>query len=171
MNILLLYPEKENNKKSILDRFSSFLFKSNTENIYLVEISVYLPIIWEEKLVDLNVDKLNPKDLSWADHIILCADKTQSKSTRETIRKCKTINKKVVLCGNAVQDSDAEYNLIDHFVPNAAGFEVFSNDLANNTLQKVYKPIFEKTNGIPFQAYSLWGIVGKFSRAIQSHPA
>lgn len=171
MNILLLYPEKENMKRSILDRFSSFLFKSKSDNINLIEISIHLPLIWEEKLLDLNVDRLNTKDISWADYIIICAEKSQTKSTIEIINRCKLMNKKLVMCGNALQPTDSEYGFINHFVMNAPGFEVFSNDVANNTLHKTYQALFTKDNNVAFQAYSLWGIVGKLTRAIQSSPA
>lgn len=171
MNILLIYPEKESNKRSVLDRLSSYLFKSKSENINLIEISIHLPITWDEKLIDLNVDKLSSKDIIWADHIIVCADKTQSTSTIELLHKCQSKQKKLILCGNAVDANDSAAAMIDHFVMNAAGFEVFSNDLANNSLQKTYQPLLVKPNHLSFQAYSLWGVVGKFTRAIQGYPA
>ncbi len=171
MNILLLYPEKENTQKSFLDRVSSFLFTSKSENINLIEISIHLPLIWEEKLLDLNINRLSSKDISWADYVIICAEKSQTKSSAEIINRCKSMNKKLVMCGNALQPNDTEYSFIDHFVMNAAGFEVFSNDVANNCLHKTYQPIFVTENHVPFQAYSLWGMVGKFTRAIQNSPA
>lgn len=168
MNILLLYPENNNIKKSFLERLSISLFKSKEENINLIDISINLPLVWEEKLLDLNVDKLNTQDIIWADYVIICAEKNQSKSTIEIIKKSKSEGKKLVLCGNAIQESDAEYKLIDHFVANAASFEVFSNDVADNTVHKTYQPVFTKKYDIPFQAYSLWGLVSNFSRALQS---
>jgi hypothetical protein len=171
MNILLVYPENKNNRRSLLDRLSSYLFKSNSENINLIEISVHLPIIWHEKLIDLNFEKLNTKDILWADHVIVCATQAQKASAIEVIQQCKNAKKKIILTGNAVQEGDAAFAYIDHLVANAPGFEEFSNDLANNSLQKTYDTIPMRTGNFAFSAYSLWGIVGKFTRAIQGHPA
>lgn len=171
MNILLLYPQRDDNKKSLLERLSITFSKPEKDNINLVEITNYLPLVWEERLLDLNVSKLNESHIKWADYVVICAEKKQFESTIETIHKCKSLDKKLVLCGDAVQESDSAYLLIDHFVSNAAGFEAFSNDLADNTLQKTYQAIFPKTQDLPFQAYSLWGIISKISRAVQPFPA
>ena len=171
MNILLLYPEKENNKKSIFNRLSSFLYQTEKENINLIEISIHLPLTWAEKLVDLNTDKLESEDIQWADYIIICAEQHQKVSTIEVIHRCKASNAHLVLCGKAIEASDEAYNLIDHFVPGPEDFEVFSNDIANNTLQKVYTPILSGANKVPFHAYSLWGLIGSFSKQIQAHSA
>lgn len=171
MNILLVYPQRDQHKKSFIERFSTLFSKPELENINLVEISVYLPITWEEKLIDINTSQLKLHDVVWADYIIICAGKAQHQSTIATIRQCKSMKKKVVLCGNAIDDNDLEYNLVDHFVANPAGFEVFSNDVADNSLQKSYQAINKPRNEQPLQAYSLWGFPGKLSRFIQPFPA
>ena len=152
MNILLLYPEKENNQKSISSRLNSFLFNSKKENLSLLEISIHLPLTW---------------DILWADYIIICADKFQTRSTLHIAERCRSVNAKLVLCGNAIHPSDVQSKLIDHFVPDPAGFEQFSNDIANNTLQKIYTPVLSSNKTVPFRAYSLWGLIGSFSKQIR----
>ena len=171
MNILLLFPEKENNKKTIFNRLSSYLYGTEKENINLIEISIHLPLTWAEKLVDLNTDKLDSKDILWADYIVFSADQSQRESTIEVVNRCKASKAKLVMCGNAIRESDETMHLIDHIVPDPAGFEVFSNDIANNTLQKFYKPILSKATRVPFHAYSLWGLIGSFSKQIQPYSA
>jgi len=97
MNILLVYPEKENNTRSLLYNLGLNLRRKNTDPLELVEISIELPIPWKRKLVDLNQKKLKKKDILWADLIIVKASENQIKSATDVATLCNSFQKKIIV--------------------------------------------------------------------------
>lgn len=97
MNILLVYPEKENNTRSLLYKLGLNLRRKNADPLELVEISIELPITWERKLVDLNQKKLQKKDILWADLVIVKANENQMKSAIDVATLCNSFQKKIIV--------------------------------------------------------------------------
>ena len=86
MNILIVHPEYENNKRKL---FKSFSKKPKFPPKELILISTLLPITWERKRVDLNYDKLRKQDIFWADYVFVSAGEKQQTSALATIKFCK----------------------------------------------------------------------------------
>ncbi|GAG50969.1 unnamed protein product, partial [marine sediment metagenome] len=58
-----------------------------------------LPPEWEKKLVDMNAEPLNNKDIEWADYVFISAMVVQQKSAREVINRSKKFGRKIVAGG------------------------------------------------------------------------
>ena len=58
-----------------------------------------LPEAWEKRLVDMNVKRLDDKDVRWADLVFLSAMSVQKESVKEVIRRCKTAGVRIVAGG------------------------------------------------------------------------
>nr|WP_319271053.1 hypothetical protein [uncultured Draconibacterium sp.] len=167
MNILLIYPEKENNSKGF-EAFFQKLFNNTTEDpLELIEISIQLPITWERKMRDLNQEKLNAKDLEWADYVIIKADSKQRTSTVKHIEKCKAAGKKIIAEGELFDSQPADFENVDHLILNQATLDPFVRDVEDNAAQRVYSTDFRKEK-LRKTAYSLLGFSDYFSRNI--HP-
>nr|WP_321484602.1 hypothetical protein [uncultured Draconibacterium sp.] len=167
MKILLIYPEKENNPKGF-EAFFQKLFNHTTEDpLELIEISIQLPITWERKLCNLNQEKLNTKDLEWADYVIIKADLRQQASTIKLIEKCKTAKKKIIAEGALFDSQPADFENVDHLILNQATFDPIVRDMEENTIQRVYNANFRKEK-LRKTTYSLLGFSAYLSRNI--HP-
>ena len=83
MKILMVYPDYENTfwgfkrilrllgKESIFPSAGTFYYRSNAS------------IHWEKKLVDMNTDKLEEKDIKWADYVFVSAMIVQKEQQRK----------------------------------------------------------------------------------------
>ncbi|WP_297097018.1 hypothetical protein [uncultured Draconibacterium sp.] len=170
MNILLIYPEKENNSKGFEAFFQKLFNKTTEDPLALIEISIQLPITWERKLRDLNQEKLNTKDLAWADYVIIKADPRQRTSTVKLIDKCKAAGKKIIAEGELFDSQPADFENVDHLILNQATFDPFVRDMEDNTTQRIYSADFRKEK-LRRTAYSLLGFSGYFSRNIHTFSA
>lgn len=167
MNILLIYPEKENNSKGFEAFFQKLFNKKTKDPLELIEISIQLPITWERKLRDLNQEKLNAKDLDWANYVIIKADPRQRTSAVKLIEKCKVAGKKIIAEGELFNSQPADFENVDHLILNQATFDPFVRDMEDNTTQRIYSADFRKEK-LRKTAYSLLGFSDYFSRNI--HP-
>lgn len=170
MNILLIYPGKENNSKGF-EAFFQKLFNNSTEDpLALIEISIQLPITWDRKLIDLNQQKLNTKDLEWADYVIIKADPKQRTSTIKLIEKCKAAGKKIIAEGELFDSQPTDFENVDHLILNQVTFDPFVRDIEDNTAQRIYSADSRKEK-LRRTAYSLLGFSGYFSRNIHTFSA
>ena len=170
MKILLIYPGKENNSKGFEAFFQKHFNKPAEAPRELIEISIQLPITWERKLRDLNKEKLNTKELEWADYIIIKADLQQRNSTVSLIEKCKQAGKKIIAEGALFNSQPADFENVDHLILNLATFDPFVRDIEDNTAQRIYNADFRKEK-LRRTAYSLLGFSGYFSRNIHTFSA
>ena len=167
MNILLIYPEKENNSKGFEAFFQKLFNKTTEDPLELIEISIQLPITWERKLRDLNQKKLNTKDLEWTDYVIIKADQRQRTSTVKLIEKCKSAGKKIIAEGALFDSQPADFENVDHLILNQATFDPFVRDMEDNTTKRIYNADYSKEK-LRKTAYSLLGFSDYLSRNI--HP-
>ncbi|WP_320111137.1 hypothetical protein [Draconibacterium orientale] len=167
MNILLIYPEKENTSKGFEAFFQKLFNKTSEDPRELIEISIQLPITWERKLRDLNQKKLNTKDLEWADYVIIKAEPKQRTSTVKLIEKCKVAGKKIIAEGALFDSQPADFENVDHLILNQATFDPFVRDMEDNTTQRIYNADYSKEK-LRKTAYSLLGFSDYLSRNI--HP-
>ena len=107
----------------------------------LLTVASLLPEEWNKKLVDLNTESLNDKDLDWADFVFISAMNVQSVSAREVIEKCKLRGAKIVCGGPLFTHEYESFPQVDHFVLNEAEITLplFLDDFKNNNLKKIYK--------------------------------
>jgi len=158
MNILLLYPQYPNTFWSFKHALKFISKRAVNPPLGLITVSSMLPTDWNKKLVDLNVESLNTKDIERADLIFISAMSVQTKSVCEIITRCKSLNKKIVAGGPLFTEEPDRFPGIDHFVLNEAEITLtpFINDLKNGNPKRIYETKeFADIKSTPLPDYSL----------------
>ena len=141
MKILLVYPKIPPTFWSFEGALKFISKKSAEPPLGLITIAAMLPINWDLKLIDMNIEELKDVDIEWADYIFLGAMNVQIESFREVIRRSNILGTKIVAGGPLVTLQHKEFLGIDHFVFNEAEITLpqFLNDLENGNPRAVYK--------------------------------
>jgi radical SAM superfamily enzyme YgiQ (UPF0313 family) len=173
MRILLIYPDYP-------DTFWSFKYalkfigkKAALPPLGLLTIGAMLPKEWPKKLVDVNVTKLNDRDLAWADWVFISGMVLQRASARAIIARCKAAKLKIIAGGPLFTSEYDQFEDVDHFVLNEAELTLpsFLADMEKGCPKHIYEtsefcdirrtpaPLWEL---IDFKHYATMGI--QFSR-------
>jgi radical SAM superfamily enzyme YgiQ (UPF0313 family) len=147
----MIYPEIPSTYWSYRYVMSFIDKKSTFPPLGLLTVASLLPEDWEVRLVDLNVRKLEEKDLEWADAAFLSAMIVQQKSFKETIGRCREAGIVVVAGGPYPTTSREKIEGVDHFVLNEAEVTLpqFIRDYERGVAKGVYedetKPSLDQT--------------------------
>lgn len=141
MRILLVYPEMPDTFYAMKHFMEVVNKKAAYPPLGLLTVAAMLPTEWEKKLVDLNTNKLNDKDILWADYIFLSAMNVQEESVTEIIKRCNALGAKIVAGGTLFTHEYTRFPGVDHFVLNEAEITLplFLADLAKGVPKNVYK--------------------------------
>jgi len=143
MKILLIWPKFPETFWGFKYALPFISKKAALPPLGLLTVATILPKEFEKKLIDLNVEKLNEKDLKWADFVFVSAMVIQKESAREIIKRAKKLGKKIVAGGPLFTTGYEEFlEDIDHFVLGEAEvtLPIFLEALKNNSLEKIYQP-------------------------------
>lgn len=122
MNVLLVYPEYPPTYWSFRFAVSFQGKKASYPPLGLMTIAPLLPKSWNKKLVDLNTNKLDDRDLQWADAVLISAMIVQKKSTIEVVRRSKALGK-IVIAGGPLWAKDPEcIEGVDHVIVGEAEY-------------------------------------------------
>ncbi len=141
MKILLIWPEFPANTYWSFSEIMPMLGrKCLLPPLGLISIASMLPDDWNVRLADLNVNKLNPSDLDWADAVFISGMMVQDLSMREAIAKSRNAGKIVVAGGPHATSQFKELEGIDHLVAGEAEkiMDIFCRDLAAGKAKRVY---------------------------------
>jgi radical SAM superfamily enzyme YgiQ (UPF0313 family) len=107
----------------------------------LLTVSALLPRSWERRLVDMNVQPLNPSDIEWADIVLVTAMLVQKESLRQVVKQCKSQGKRVALGGPYVTTSVEDLPEADHIFLGEAETTLpqFVQDLERGEAKRFYK--------------------------------
>ncbi len=170
MNILIVYPKFTETFWSFTNALKLISKKPKFPPKELLLVSVMLPITWERKQIDLNNERLNRRDILWADYIFISAKEEQYKSAIKIIEKCKSIGKKIVASGSLFTEYYEEFENVEHLVLDdlRVTLPLFINDLENDKSKKVYhsNPFFE-IRKFTESYYSITNFSGTISQNIQ----
>ena len=116
MKALLIYPE-------FPDTFWSFRYalkfihrKASSPPLGLLTIAAMLPVEWEKRLVDMNVEKLFDDDLRWADLVFVSAMSVQKVSVNGVIARCKAAGVRIVAGGPLFTTEYEAFGDVDYLV-------------------------------------------------------
>ena len=140
MKILLVYPECPDSFWSMKHIMKLFSKKAYLPPLGLMSVSALLPDSFEKKLIDLNVTKLDDKDILWADYVFISAMIVQKESSLEVIQRCKALGVKTVAGGPIFTSLYKEFSDVDHFILNEGEVTIpmFLEDLEKGELKKLY---------------------------------
>ncbi|MBE0651513.1 MAG: B12-binding domain-containing radical SAM protein [Bacteroidales bacterium] len=141
MNILMVYPKYPDTYWGYKHALKFISKKAPGPPLGLITVSAMLPQGWQKKLVDLNIETLEDKDLEWADYIFLSSMYVQKESVNEILNRSKKYAAKVVAGGPLFTQDYASYPQIDHFILNEAEITMppFLNDLRTGQAKRIYQ--------------------------------
>jgi len=142
MNVLLVYPQYPDSFWSFKHAMKFIAKKATFPPLGLITISAMLPAYWHKKLVDLNVSKLQPNDLLWADYVFISAMYIQQESVNSIIEICQKYEVKLIGGGPLFTQEYESFAKINHFILNEAEITLplFLKDLKEGKpLQRVYR--------------------------------
>lgn len=158
MNILLISPIFPDTYWSFRHALRFISKKASNPPLGLLTISAMLPGSWNKKLLDLNCQALEEKQVIWADYVFISAMSVQSASLEEVIQKCRKLGKKIVAGGPLFTGDPDTYKHLDHLILNEAEITLplFLADLEKGDPKKVYKTDdFARLETSPTPDYSL----------------
>lgn len=141
MNILLIYPKYPDTFWSFKHALRFISKKAAVPPLGLITVSAMLPLSWNKKLVDLNIEDLIDTDLSWADYVFISGMYVQKSSVNWVIEQCKRMQVKIVAGGPLFTQDFEEYPQVDHFVLNEAEITLplFLSDINKGVATRVYQ--------------------------------
>ena len=140
MRILLVYPEYPETFWSFKYALKFISKKAPFPPLGLLTIASILPKDWELKLVDMNIEELEDRDISWADYVFISAMSIQGSSAKAVIERCNHLKRPVVAGGPLFTSSYESFHNVDHFVLNEAEITLpkFLSDLEKGELKQLY---------------------------------
>lgn len=141
MKVLLVSPLYPDSFWSFRHALRFISKKAAEPPLGLITVSAMFPVSWQKKLVDMNVQSLQVKDLKWADYVFISAMQIQQHSVRKIIDECTRLGVKIVAGGPLFTQEYDEYPEVDHLILNEAEitFPLFLNDLAEGKAKRVYQ--------------------------------
>lgn len=141
MNILLVYPKFPDTFWSFKHAIKFIEKKAANPPLGLVTIAAMLPISWNTKLIDVNIETLEDSDVLWADLILISAMTIQRDSVRKIVDQCHSLDKKVVAGGPLFTCEPDEFQDIDHLILNEGEitFHQFLTDFQNGNPARRYE--------------------------------
>jgi radical SAM superfamily enzyme YgiQ (UPF0313 family) len=141
MNIFLIYPKFPETFWPFTYALSFIGKKAAFPPLGLLTVASLLPENWNRRLIDMNVESLNEKDLQWADMAFIGGMAVQRISARQVISRCNQSSLPVVAGGPLFTAEPEEFGDVDYLVLDEAEMTLprFLADLESGTPQKVYR--------------------------------
>jgi len=140
MKILLVYPEYPRTFWSFSYALKFISKKATLPPLGLLTVAAMLPAEWQQRLVDMNVERLTDSDLQWADYVMLSAMSIQKASAESVISRCKALGVKIIAGGPLFTATPEEFGTVDHLILNEAEITLplFLADLEQGRPRGVY---------------------------------
>ena len=161
MKILFVHPKYPTTYWSYKYALRFISKKAANPPLGLITVASLAPSEWEKRLIDMNVSKLHDTDIKWADYVFVSAMSVQIQSVKEVIRRCKSLNKKIVAGGPLFTADHEDFNDIDYLVLNEAEITLplFFADLHAGCPQRIYQTTeYAEVKESPIPDYSLLDI-------------
>jgi radical SAM superfamily enzyme YgiQ (UPF0313 family) len=141
MKTLLVYPEFPDTYWSFRHALSFEGKRSAYPPLGLLTVSAMLPNWWERRLVDMNIQPLDPSDIEWADVVFASAMIVQKDSLRRVVELCKAEGKRVVIGGPYAASGAKHLPEADHIFLGEAETTLpeFIRDLERGVPKRIYQ--------------------------------
>jgi radical SAM superfamily enzyme YgiQ (UPF0313 family) len=142
MNILCIYPEYPDTFWGFRHALKFVGKKAPFPPLGLLTVAAMLPNAWAKRLIDLNVQKLDDADISWADYVFISAMTIQRQSVNAILARCSRLGVKTVVGGPLFTTAAADFDGADHLVLGEAEvtLPLFLADLEHGSARHVYTP-------------------------------
>jgi radical SAM superfamily enzyme YgiQ (UPF0313 family) len=140
-NFLLVYPEIPKNTYWSFEYALSFIDKKcSMPPLSLITVASFFPNTCHLKLVDMNIETLNEKEIMWADAVFVSAMIVQKKSLNDVIKMCNRFNKPIIAGGPYPTTSYDDIVGVDHFLLGEIEdtFLTFFDDFRKGIAKKIY---------------------------------
>lgn len=140
MKVLLIYPEFPDTFWSFKHALKFIRKKSSIPPLGLLTVAAMLPVEWEKRLIDLNIQPLTRKDIRWAEMVFISGMTVQREPATRVIQRCKQEGLPVVAGGPLFTMEHESYPEVDHFVLNEAEITLplFLNDFSQGKAGRLY---------------------------------
>jgi radical SAM superfamily enzyme YgiQ (UPF0313 family) len=116
-NILLVYPEIPNNTYWSFKYALRFIRKKSTmPPLGLITVAALFPDNYNLKLVDMNIEPLEEKEVQKADYVFISAMIVQKESMARVVEICNRMKTPVIAGGPYPTSSHEEIQGVDHFI-------------------------------------------------------
>src|SRR6185369_13585473 len=141
MKILLVNPEFPDTYWSFRHALPFEGKRSVFPPLGLLTVSGLIPRAVERRLVDLNVERLKPSLIEWADMVFITGMLAQKESLHQVVALCKQRGKQVVLGGPYVTSTIEPLPFADHIFQGEAETTLpqFFKDLEQGSAKRIYK--------------------------------
>ena len=95
VNILLINPETPDTFWSFKTAIKFISKRSSEPPLGLITVAAMLPVAWDKRLIDLNIESLIDQDIHWADMVFIGGMSIQRASFENTAERCKRLGKVV----------------------------------------------------------------------------
>lgn len=141
MKALLVYPEYPVSYWGFQHALKFINKKAAFPPLGLLTVASLLPDSWDRRLIDMNTDMLNDKDIQWADIVFISAMVIQSESAREVIKRCRQLGVKTAAGGPLFTSEPDSFDDVDHLILNEGEITIpeFLRDLEAGDVGHIYK--------------------------------
>lgn len=140
MNILFVYPENPDTFWGFRHALKFVGKKAPFPPLGLLTVAAMLPGAWEKRLIDMNVQQLTDRDISWADYVFISAMAVQQQSVNDILARCRHLGVKTVVGGPLFTSAPADFDEADHLVLGEAEITLrpFLEDLEKGRARHIY---------------------------------
>jgi radical SAM superfamily enzyme YgiQ (UPF0313 family) len=140
MKILFVYPEYPDTFWGFRHALKFVGKKAPFPPLGLLTVAAMLPGPWEKRLIDMNVQLLADRDITWADYVFISAMTVQRQSVKDVLARSRRLGVKTVVGGPLFTTAPADFDEVDHLVLGEAEITLrpFLEDLENGRARHVY---------------------------------
>jgi radical SAM superfamily enzyme YgiQ (UPF0313 family) len=141
MNALLVYPQFPDTYWSFKHALKFLGKRAAQPPLGLMTVAALLPVEWNKRLVDTNVERLRDRDLAWADVVLLSGMHIQLAPLLAIVERCRARGLRTVVGGPIASSVPAAELKADHIVIGEAEdlIATLTRDLEQGTAKPVYQ--------------------------------
>jgi radical SAM superfamily enzyme YgiQ (UPF0313 family) len=141
MKILCVYPEYPDTFWGFRHALKFVGKKAPFPPLGLLTVAAMLPPGWEKRLIDMNVQQIDDREITWADYVFISAMTIQRQSVNDLLARCRRLGVATVVGGPLVTTAPADFDAADHLVLGEAEITLapFLKDLENGRARHLYR--------------------------------